>query len=98
ERSAKLAEHWVLVPKDADTAKVGADWGVNNAQGGKRGPGEHGKVYIGPAGKEQAEKDHKNFPDSKIAKVIGSGGSLTALPIVETLEGEVSAYIPTNVI
>ena len=26
------------------------------------------------------------------------GGSLTALPIVETLEGEVSAYIPTNVI
>jgi F-type H+-transporting ATPase subunit alpha len=26
------------------------------------------------------------------------GGSLTALPIVETLEGEISAYIPTNVI
>jgi F-type H+-transporting ATPase subunit alpha len=26
------------------------------------------------------------------------GGSMTALPIVETLEGEVSAYIPTNVI
>ena len=27
-----------------------------------------------------------------------SGGSLTALPIIETQEGEVSAYIPTNVI
>ena len=27
-----------------------------------------------------------------------TGGSLTALPIIETLEGEVSAYIPTNVI
>jgi F-type H+-transporting ATPase subunit alpha len=26
------------------------------------------------------------------------GGSMTALPIIETLEGEVSAYIPTNVI
>ena len=26
------------------------------------------------------------------------GGSLTALPIIETQEGEVSAYIPTNVI
>src|SRR5205814_4697063 len=26
------------------------------------------------------------------------GGSLTALPIIETLEGDVSAYIPTNVI
>ena len=33
-----------------------------------------------------------------MAKVAGTGGSLTALPIIETLEGEVSAYIPTNVI
>jgi F-type H+-transporting ATPase subunit alpha len=30
--------------------------------------------------------------------VANTGGSLTALPIIETLEGEVSAYIPTNVI
>ena len=29
---------------------------------------------------------------------IGGGGSMTALPIVETLEGDVSAYIPTNII
>ena len=28
----------------------------------------------------------------------GTGGSLTALPIIETLLGDVSAYIPTNVI
>ena len=34
---------------------------------------------------------------AKLSKAHG-GGSLTALPIVETLEGEVSAYIPTNVI
>jgi F-type H+-transporting ATPase subunit alpha len=33
-----------------------------------------------------------------VAKVEGSGGSLTALPIIETLLGDVSAYIPTNVI
>jgi F-type H+-transporting ATPase subunit alpha len=33
----------------------------------------------------------------KLSNELG-GGSLTALPIVETLEGEVSAYIPTNVI
>jgi len=33
----------------------------------------------------------------KLSDEMG-GGSLTALPIVETLEGEVSAYIPTNVI
>lgn len=29
---------------------------------------------------------------------VKSGGSITALPIIETLEGDVSAYIPTNVI
>jgi F-type H+-transporting ATPase subunit alpha len=34
---------------------------------------------------------------AKIHKKLG-GGSLTALPIVETQEGDVSAYIPTNVI
>jgi len=34
---------------------------------------------------------------AKISTVLG-GGSLTALPIVETQEGDVSAYIPTNVI
>jgi F-type H+-transporting ATPase subunit alpha len=31
-------------------------------------------------------------------KVKGTGGSLTALPIIETLLGDVSAYVPTNVI
>ena len=34
---------------------------------------------------------------SKLAKDLNSG-SLTALPIIETQEGDVSAYIPTNVI
>ncbi len=34
---------------------------------------------------------------AKLSDDLG-GGSLTALPIIETLEGEVSAYIPTNVI
>jgi F-type H+-transporting ATPase subunit alpha len=34
---------------------------------------------------------------SKLSQELG-GGSLTSLPIIETLEGEVSAYIPTNVI
>jgi F-type H+-transporting ATPase subunit alpha len=34
---------------------------------------------------------------AKLNKELG-GGSLTSLPIIETLEGEVSAYIPTNVI
>jgi len=38
-----------------------------------------------------------NLPDSLAGKVKG-GGSLTALPVIETQEGDVSAYIPTNVI
>ena len=58
-----------------------------------------GVVYIGPLEKEHAQKhDLPKHPGHKLAKVYGTGGSLTALPIIETLEGEVSAYIPTNVI
>src|SRR5262249_55561716 len=101
ERSAKCAEHWVIVPADADTKKVTADWGVNSAAdpARKRGPGEPGKAYIGKLEKEHATKhDLPKFPGTKLAKVYGTGGSLTALPVIETLEGEVSAYIPTNVI
>jgi F-type H+-transporting ATPase subunit alpha len=99
ERSAKLAEQYVIVPADADDAKVADDWGVNNERGERRQPGETGKVYFGPLEREHAEKhDLPKFPGAKLAKVWNSGGSLTALPIIETLEGEVSAYIPTNVI
>jgi F-type H+-transporting ATPase subunit alpha len=92
ERSAKLAERWVIVPGDADETKVAEDWGVN------RKPDGSGVVYIGPLEKEHAQHDLARYPGHKLAKVPSSGGSLTALPIIETLEGEVSAYIPTNVI
>jgi F-type H+-transporting ATPase subunit alpha len=99
ERSAKLAERYVIVPGDADEKKVADDWGVNNEKGERRQPGEKGRVYFGPFDKEHAQKhDLPKFPGHKVAKVPSSGGSLTALPIIETLEGEVSAYIPTNVI
>jgi F-type H+-transporting ATPase subunit alpha len=42
-------------------------------------------------------KDMNDLPPSLKDKVKG-GGSLTALPIIETQAGDVSAYIPTNVI
>ena len=42
-------------------------------------------------------KNMNDLPDSIKHKVKG-GGSLTALPIIETQAGDVSAYIPTNVI
>jgi F-type H+-transporting ATPase subunit alpha len=38
-----------------------------------------------------------DLPDS-IKNLVKGGGSLTALPIIETQAGDVSAYIPTNVI
>lgn len=103
ERSAKLAEKYVILDGNTDDAKAEAHWGINKAGDpkAKRGPGDAGMVYVGPGdrgGLEQAKHDVKHFPGCKIAKVAGSGGSLTALPIIETLEGEVSAYIPTNVI
>jgi len=42
-------------------------------------------------------KKMNDIPDSIKDMVVG-GGSLTALPIIETQAGDVSAYIPTNVI
>ena len=42
-------------------------------------------------------KDMNDLPDS-MKGIVKGGGSLTALPIIETQAGDVSAYIPTNVI
>jgi len=42
-------------------------------------------------------KEMNNVPDS-LKGLVKGGGSLTALPIIETQAGDVSAYIPTNVI
>ena len=49
-------------------------------------------------GARREARPGRSIPGHKLAKVADTGGSLTALPIIETLEGEVSAYIPTNVI
>ncbi|MFT6209927.1 MAG: F-type H+-transporting ATPase subunit alpha [Bacteroidia bacterium] len=46
---------------------------------------------------DNVAKEMNDLPPSLIGKVKG-GGSLTALPIIETQAGDVSAYIPTNVI
>jgi len=42
-------------------------------------------------------RDMNDLPES-IKHLVKGGGSLTALPIIETQAGDVSAYIPTNVI
>ncbi len=48
-------------------------------------------------GQQEVAEKMNDLPPSLEGKVKG-GGSLTALPIVETQAGDVSAYIPTNVI
>ncbi|MFZ5910556.1 MAG: F0F1 ATP synthase subunit alpha [Chloroflexota bacterium] len=88
ERAARLANAYVIVGKDFEGQAAESD-SVN------------GKVYTGPIGKDQAAEALKEMADAdkyKVVKVAGSGGSLTALPIIETLLGDISAYIPTNVI
>ena len=47
--------------------------------------------------KDEVAKNMNDLPAS-IKHLVKGGGSLTALPIIETQAGDVSAYIPTNVI
>ena len=48
---------------------------------------------------DEIARQMNDLPDSlKKAGIVKGGGSLTALPIIETQAGDVSAYIPTNVI
>jgi F-type H+/Na+-transporting ATPase subunit alpha len=48
---------------------------------------------------DKIAKEMNDLPESLVkAGMIKGGGSLTALPIIETQAGDVSAYIPTNVI
>ena len=46
---------------------------------------------------DEVARNMNDLPDS-IRHMVKGGGSLTALPIIETQAGDVSAYIPTNVI
>jgi F-type H+-transporting ATPase subunit alpha len=48
-------------------------------------------------GSDEIAKNMNDLPES-IRGLVKGGGSLTALPIIETQAGDVSAYIPTNVI
>ncbi len=89
ERAAKLAERWFVLGKDQEVPP--GDEGFRGADG---------KVHIGEEGKEHAEASLKALGQDSLTvkKDPHSGGSLTALPIIETQAGDVSAYIPTNVI
>ena len=87
ERAVRLRDDYIIVAKGTQVTQ--------NTEG------VDGKLYFGnhdlPKAMEalEAMEDKDNY---EIVKVPGTGGSLTALPIIETLLGDVSAYIPTNVI
>ncbi len=88
ERGCKLAEKYVIAPSDTP-------------QGAKGIEGVDGKVYTGPIEFKKAKSQLDAMADKdslKIHRLGDSGGSMTCLPICETQEGEVAAYIPTNLI
>jgi len=88
ERAAKLAQRWFVVKS---TTEIPA--------GDHSFKGIDGKVYLREDGRDEAQEAAKKLGDGHEAKMDPySGGSLTALPIIETQAGDVSAYIPTNVI
>ena len=89
ERAARLANKYVIVKKDfKDNLALEKD-------------ALHKRSFGGPMAAHDAETARKVLEDPddfKVVKLAGSGGSLTALPIIETLLSDISAYIPTNVI
>jgi F-type H+/Na+-transporting ATPase subunit alpha len=89
ERAVRLRDELIIVEKGTE---VTADT-----------KGVDGKVYFGNLTGEQIHEAMKALGEGaedkyEVAQIPGTGGSLTALPIIETLLGDVSAYIPTNVI
>ncbi len=85
ERSCRVADRRIIVAKGAADD---LETGVND------------KVYIGEQDADAIKTDLQSLGEDghEARKLKKSGGSLTALPVIETLEGEVAAYIPTNVI
>jgi F-type H+/Na+-transporting ATPase subunit alpha len=87
ERAARMSVNYTLVSSSFEGTEASPSDSVD------------GRIFTGPMSKHDAiEASKVNGEGAKVAKVSGSGGSLTALPIIETLLGDVSAYVPTNVI
>jgi F-type H+-transporting ATPase subunit alpha len=87
ERAARMSVNYTIVKNSfAESAATATD-------------SVDGRIFTGPMAKHDAEEIVKiKGEDTKVVKVAKTGGSLTALPIIETLLGDVSAYVPTNVI
>lgn len=92
ERAAKMADVFWVVRKGTSAPPPGD----------RTFRGVDGEIHIGELGKDHAkhslERLQKQGGEYEIIRDSWSGGSLTALPVIETQAGDVSAYIPTNVI
>ncbi len=105
ERSVKLREEFAVVPKDTPESSRDRAVSLKHPKG-LQAPAEHRPddldgAYHRPHGRHKAEAWLATLPDAdkyKVHRFPETGGSMTALPVIETLEGEVSDYIPTNVI
>jgi len=89
ERASRLANKYVIVKHDFQGDLAAEQDALNS------------RIFTGPMSHHDADETRKTLQDPdahRVVKLAGSGGSLTALPIIETLLGDVSAYIPTNVI
>ncbi len=87
ERASKMGELRYIVKRGTEVPKGDHDF-----------RGVDGQQYVGPEGEHLAKTELKKHDGCEIAMDSWSGGSLTALPVIETQAGDVSAYIPTNVI
>ncbi|HEX7183768.1 MAG TPA: F0F1 ATP synthase subunit alpha, partial [Thermoanaerobaculia bacterium] len=105
ERSVKLRDEYAVVPKDTPADSRDRSVVLKHPEG-LAAPADHRPddaegLYHRPHGRHKAEAWLATLSDKdkyRVHRFPDSGGSMTALPIIETLEGEVSAYIPTNVI
>ena len=105
ERSVKLRDEYAIVPEDTPEDCVDRAVAYKHPDGFDA-PEEHRPddiqgLYHRPEGLKKAQAWLDSLPnkdDFRLHDFPDAGGSMTALPIIETLEGEVSAYIPTNVI
>ncbi|MCD6329834.1 MAG: F0F1 ATP synthase subunit alpha [Candidatus Cloacimonetes bacterium] len=86
ERASKLEEIYIIIPKEMKKAEEGVN---------KKEYRRHIK-----SSEEELKKDLQELGNDKFKfyKLPDTGGSLTALPIIETQASDISAYIPTNVI
>jgi F-type H+-transporting ATPase subunit alpha len=105
ERAVKMRDEYAVVLKDTPEDTLDRSVALAHPDG-REAPTEHRPdeprgIYHRPHGLKKAKAWLASRDDAdgcRIHRFPDSGGSMTALPLIETLEGEVSAYIPTNVI